>query len=87
MKNFDKLLKLCIEDLARKLELDTSNVDVVVANPALWPDHSMGCPEAGMFYPQTPLEGYRIVLSANNKRYQYHTDTESRVKQFMMLYG
>jgi hypothetical protein len=38
-----------------------------------WRDGSLGCAQAGMMYPQVITPGYRIVLSADGVKYEYHT--------------
>ena len=81
---FDTMAKLCVEHLARDIQVDTTNIDIVAGNSCMWPDSSMGIPE-GIYYPPEPIQGFRIVLRNEDKNYQYHTDLISRVKQFRIL--
>jgi hypothetical protein len=37
-----------------------------------WPDMSLGCPAKGMHYPQRTVPGWRIVLSAGARTFEYH---------------
>lgn len=57
-------------DLVKKLG---GQVTVVSAEEITWSDGSLGCPESGMHYTQALVNGMRIVLEANGKRYEYHS--------------
>ncbi|HLE02745.1 MAG TPA: hypothetical protein VI877_04555, partial [Dehalococcoidia bacterium] len=67
------------EDLASKLGLEAGKIAVVRAEPWEWPDTSLGCPREGMFYAQVITPGYRVVLEAGGRLYEYHTDQERAV--------
>jgi hypothetical protein len=60
------------EDLARRRGLDLEDIDVLEAEPVVWPDSALGCPEPGMMYQQVVQEGTRIVLRAEGRRWRYH---------------
>lgn len=62
-----------VRDLAGRLGVDASAIDVVTAEEVTWRDGSMGCPQPGMMYPQVLIEdGVRVVLEAEGRRYEYH---------------
>ncbi len=61
-------------DLAQRLDMDADQVKVVSVRAVEWRDGSLGCPSGGMMYPQVITPGYLIVLSANGKKYEYHTN-------------
>ena len=61
-------------DLAGRLGVPVENVHVVRVEEGYWPDTSLGCPEPGMAYAQVLVRGRRVVLEANNRTYEYHTD-------------
>ncbi|MCL5264920.1 MAG: hypothetical protein M1343_06980 [Chloroflexi bacterium] len=44
-----------------------------------WPDTSLACPQGGMTYLQVITPGYRLLLEALGKTYEYHTDLAGRV--------
>ncbi|MBI4344218.1 MAG: hypothetical protein HY555_01385 [Euryarchaeota archaeon] len=67
------------EDLASRLGLDPGKIVVVRAEAREWPDTSLGCPLGGMFYAQVITPGYRAVLEAGGRLYEYHTDQERAV--------
>ena len=77
--NLDNLTRLAIADLAQRLELEPKLVTVIEAQPATWPDNSLGCPQAGLEYAQVLTPGFLIRLEAHGQVYEYHTDMENIV--------
>lgn len=59
-------------DLAWRLGADVDAVVVVSAEVVTWPDAGLGCRRPGMRYAQVPVDGARIVLSHDGRRYAYH---------------
>jgi hypothetical protein len=62
-----------IKELSKKLGLKQDDIKVISIEEATWPDTSLGLPEKGMSYAQMLVEGYRIILSAGQKRFEVHT--------------
>jgi hypothetical protein len=52
------------------VERDT--IEVVLAEPVVWSDGSIGCPEPGVMYTQALVEGYRIVLAVDGEEVAFH---------------
>ncbi len=67
-----------IADLARHLSIPAEQITVVHLEGVTWPDTSLGCPQPGMAYAQVLVEGYKVILEAANRRYEYHTDMVGR---------
>jgi len=67
-----ELLDQIIADLAEKLGIKQSDIQVVQAEAVVWRDGSLGCPKPGRFYTQALVDGYKVVLEANNVAYDYH---------------
>ena len=44
---------------------------IVRAEPAIWNDGSLGCPEPGMNYTQALVNGYWVVISAAGQTYDF----------------
>ncbi len=63
-------------DLAKKLNITVEQVSVISIEKVDWPDTSLGYPEEGKMYAQVLTPGFRIVLKALNKSYEYHSDYE-----------
>jgi hypothetical protein len=73
------MLQRAKDDLAARLQIDESEITVVLAQPMEWPDSSLGCPSPSENYMQVITPGYKIDLFANGTLYPYHTDANSRV--------
>jgi hypothetical protein len=67
------------QDLAQQLSLKAEDITPVGVEEVEWRNSSLGCPRPGMNYLQVITPGYRIMLEAQGKRYEYHTDQSSRV--------
>jgi len=60
------------QDLAATLGVDPSEIGVAIAEFVVWPDGSLGCPQAGMEYIQVQVDGSRAVLTHAGAAYSYH---------------
>ncbi len=74
----EALTTLAKQDLVGRTGVSEAQIAVVSAISEEWRDSSLGCPQPGGMYAQVITPGYRIVLEAGGKRYEYHTDS-SRV--------
>lgn len=72
------VLQRAIDALVKESGVAKDQIGVVAVEPTEWSDSSLGCPEPGGFYLQVITPGYRIVLSAAGKMYEYHTDMTNR---------
>lgn len=70
----ERMVELARRDLARRLDLDAAEVRVMSVEAVDWPDASLGCPQPGMAYTQVVTPGFRVVLEAEGRTYEYHTD-------------
>jgi hypothetical protein len=68
-------VRLARENLAQKLGLSPEAIRLVSVEAVEWRDTSLGCPQPGMMYAQVITPGFRVVLEAGGKGYNYHTDT------------
>lgn len=60
------------EELAQKLGANPKDITVVAAEPIMWSDTSLGCPEPGKMYAQVITPGYQFILAYEGKQYDYH---------------
>jgi len=67
------------EDLARRLGVGPEAVAVRSVEAVTWPDASLGCPQPGVMYAQVLTPGYRVILQAGERAYEYHTDETKTV--------
>lgn len=65
------------DDLAKKTGLAASEIILKDAQSMTWPDTSLGCPKPGFMYAQVLTPGYRILLQAGGKTYDYRGATSS----------
>ncbi|HHS98488.1 MAG TPA: hypothetical protein ENK08_11470 [Chloroflexi bacterium] len=63
-------------DLAHRLDVPVEEIKARSIQPTTWPDGRMGCPQPGESFPQTPTEGFVILLEHQGRTYEYHTDGE-----------
>ena len=61
------------KDLASKLTVDASMIELVGASSVTWPDGSLGCPQPGMMYTQIVVDGMLIRFKAGGQTYEYHS--------------
>jgi len=73
---YDAELSAIIEqvraDLAARLEVEESSIEVLSAELVTWSDGSLGCPQPGMFYTQALVVGSRVLLRSGETTYPYH---------------
>jgi hypothetical protein len=72
-----ELSKAAQMDLAKKLGVTSTEIEVVKIESVMWPDGSLGCPKPGMMYTQAVVPGYRITLSSGGQEYDYHADQKT----------
>lgn len=68
-----------VERLANVLEVNPEAIEVVSYEFVEWPDSSLGVPRKDMAYLPVITGGYKVILAHGGRRYEYHTDTKTRV--------
>jgi hypothetical protein len=66
------LFNQIVADAATQSGVDASALTLVAAQAVTWSDGSTGCPQPGVMYTQALVDGYRVILAANGKQYDYH---------------
>lgn len=61
-------------DLAARLEIASSAVEVIEVESVTWSDAGLGCPVPGKMYAQVETPGWRIALRGQGDTYTYHAD-------------
>ena len=69
----DSLSALAVTDLASRLGIPETDIEVLSEENVTWRDGSLGCPRPGMMYTQALVEGSWIVLRAGGRDYSYHS--------------
>jgi hypothetical protein len=73
-----KITQLARQDLASRLKIDPAKITVVSEEKITWNDGSMGCPKPGMMYTQALIDGTKVILSAEQKNYQYNAGSDDK---------
>ncbi len=68
------VVDMAIQNLSERLKIPASDIQLVSEDAVDWPDTSLGFPEKGMMYAQVITPGFKIILKAGNKLYEYHSD-------------
>ena len=76
--NIETITGAVVEDAAHRSGLPRESIKVLAATRVTWPDGSLGCPEPGMLYTQALVPGYRIVVQAGERQYEYHAGTRGQ---------
>ncbi len=69
-----ELVGLAQRRVAETTNLPVRRVEVVEVQSYQWTDVSLGCPGPDKSYAQQDVDGYRIVLRANDQEFIFHTD-------------
>lgn len=68
-----RLVDIAVKDLAERIGVEQADIKVLQAEFVSWRDSSAGCPKPGYEYMQVITNGSRIVLSAGDRDYHYHS--------------
>ena len=71
---YSPVVDLAKTDLSQRLNIPIGDIKLVKEEAVDWPDASLAYPEEGMMYTQVITPGFRIILKAQDKLYEYHSD-------------
>lgn len=66
-------------DLVKRLQIDPDTIQLVSVEAVEWPDGCLGVQTPGVMCTMVITPGYRVVLEAGGKQYEYHTDASGDV--------
>jgi len=72
----DAAVNAAIADFSRRFAMKAQLVEL---QRVTWRDGSLGCPQPGMAYTQALVPGWRIVLAAGSRSFEYHASEGGRV--------
>ena len=76
----DQFVNLAKQDLAKRLNMNSDQVNLLKTIEITWSDISKGCtPASGQILSKGQLSGYRIWLEAKNEEYIYHVGLNSQI--------
>ncbi|WP_230742584.1 hypothetical protein [Methanooceanicella nereidis] len=71
-ESLQEAIEMAKNKLSKMLGAPQNTLAVISSEEITWPDTSLGMPEPGKSYAQMLVEGYRIVLSFGDKKYEFH---------------
>jgi hypothetical protein len=71
------LIEKAKQDLSKRLSIPEDQISLKSIESVEWSDTSLGCPEKGKMYAQVVVPGYKIILEAQGKTYEYHAGGSS----------
>jgi hypothetical protein len=75
----DYVIEKAKEDLAQRLSISVTRINLIEAVEVVWSNSSLGCPQPGMEYLQVLTPGYRIQLESGGNIYEYHSNRDTYV--------
>jgi len=75
----ESLIEKAKMDLAQRLAVSATEINLVEAQSVTWPDSSLGCPQEGMMYTQVLTPGFLILLEHDSNIYEYHAGSRDSV--------
>src|SRR4030095_8763773 len=73
------ILGLILTEAAALAKVARDKVAMVRAEPVVWSDGSLGCPEPGMEYTQALVNGYWVVINAAGQTYDFRVGRDGSV--------
>jgi hypothetical protein len=70
---------LLVSQLSRKLGISVEDIMVTETTAVTWPDDCMGIKHMNRTCAQVDVSGFRFILVANGKQYEYHTNRDITV--------
>ncbi|MFA4957837.1 MAG: formylglycine-generating enzyme family protein [Candidatus Methanoperedens sp.] len=71
---YSPVVDIAKKDLSERLSIPIGDIKLVKEEAVDWPNTGLGFPEEGMMYAQVITPGFRIILKAQDKLYEYHSD-------------
>ena len=76
----EPVLEKIIAAAAAVAGVDPSAVTVVSTEAVTWNNGALGCPKPGVMYIQQVMAGYRVVVEAGGKQYDYRVGSSGEPK-------
>jgi hypothetical protein len=67
--------------LSDKLGLSVNKIKLVSTEAVTWPDGCLGIVRMGVMCTQAEVPGFKIILEANGKKYEFHTNQDGSLVQ------
>ena len=73
-----EILDPILSEAAALANVAREQLVIVRAEPVVWNDGSLGCPEPGMMYTQALVNGYWVVINAAEQTYDFRVGRGGR---------
>lgn len=74
----DRVAKAVIADLAQQTKIPAKNLKITQYSPKTWSNGCLGLAKADEICTQALVEGWRVVVSGNNRTWVYRSDRNGR---------
>ena len=61
-----------IQELSERQQVSPDAITIVSFEEVVWRDSSLGCPQPGMQYLQVLTDGFKVVMTIDGERFDYH---------------
>ncbi len=69
-----------LDDVVERTGVEPGSVVVIKAEPTVWPNGALGCPEPGKMYTEALEPGYWLVVEAGGQRMDYRVTRRGTLK-------
>lgn len=76
--------RAAMQALVEAVNVPVAQIRLISTEAMQWPDGCLGIVHMGVMCIQGPIDGFRIILEANGKQYEYHTNQDGTVVQRLM---
>jgi len=77
--DYPDVVRVALAQAAADLGVAPGQLAIIAVEARDWPDSSLGCPQPGRAYAQIVTPGYRLVVQANGRQYEYHTNRTTMI--------
>jgi len=77
--DYPDVVRAAIAQATTDLGVAPDQLTIVAVEARDWPDSSLGCPQPGRAYAQIVTPGYRLVVQATGRQYDYHTNRTTMI--------
>ncbi|MBP6786383.1 MAG: hypothetical protein KA170_02255 [Candidatus Promineofilum sp.] len=70
----EAVMTALVRHLSTQTDVPSDEIQLIDAQPMLWPNGGLGCPAEGVAYVEIQFEGMLITLEAGGEMFTYHTD-------------
>jgi hypothetical protein len=77
--DYPDVVRAALAQAASDLGVSPDQLTIIAVEARDWPDSSLGCPQPGRAYSQIVTPGYRLVVQANGRQYDYHTNRTTMI--------